>query len=144
MGNHATHTPLHCVILSFFFIFGCERGCGNTLPFLYIDLYRNKNFTGRVFTSSLLVVFYIPVSICLWRYGVMVSQQIANLSYLTGSLGSSPGGAVRLLKSNHMLHYPNGKELVLKTSDGRKSTAGSSPVCSAKYEKDVRSISYMW
>ena len=48
------------------------------------------------------------------------------------------------LKSNYMLHYPNGKELVLKTSDGRKSTAGSSPVCSAKYEKDVRSISYMW
>lgn len=42
-----------------------------------------------------------------------------------------------------MLHYPNGKEPVLKTGDGRKSTAGSSPVCSVKHEKDIRSVSYM-
>lgn len=43
-----------------------------------------------------------------------------------------------------MLHYPNGKEPVLKTGDGGDSTAGSSPVCSVKHEKDVRSVSYVW
>lgn len=31
-----------------------------------------------------------------------------------------------------MLHYPNGKEPVLKTGDGRKSTVGSNPTLSAK------------